>query len=479
MSTHAPTPDIRTANRERIAAIVAALQRVSQLNGLEPEQYEWLAQHGTESFAEAGAILFRQGDQARKMQILLKGEIHVRRERGAPGSLFIGRSGQLTGLLPFSRMKTYGGTGYAVDGIWALEIDKSLFPEMIAAIPSIVERCVGVLLDRVREITRIEQQTEKLSALGKLAGNLAHELNNPASAAQRSASGILEELRIYGAKRFALGSLCLPPEKIAKIAAWEESVREAAKIAPGEIGQAVREDAILVWLRQNNIPGSPVIAPELAEHGVVSNQLDELNGFLDSSSLAVALSQFASSLRAERIAGVMLGSTRRIFDLIRAIKDYSYMDQAPIQEINIPESLENTLAMVGSRLENVEVIRDYEPELPSISAYGSELNQAWTALLENALDAIGDFGQIKIAVRLSGDHIVTEICDSGPGVPSELKERIFEPFFSTKAPGLGLGLGLDTVNRIIRMHRGFVSVQSNPGATCFEVRLPVEQLQAY
>ncbi len=415
------------------------------------------------------------------MTILLKGEVHVRREHGGPASLFIGRSGQITGLLPFSRMKTYGGLGYTASSAWGLEFDKSLFPEMLAAIPSMTGRCVGILLDRVREITRMEQQSEKLNALGKLAGNLAHELNNPASAAQRSAAGMLDELHVYGQERFELGKLCLPTAEIDRIAAWEDVIRHASTEpwAPREAEQSPREDAILDWLRRHNIQKGWQIAPELAECGVSPAQLDELKGSLDGEALTVVLSQFASSLRTERIAEAMLNSTARIFDLIRAIKDYSYMDQAPIQEIDIPQSLENTLAMLASRLQEVEIIRDYEPNLPSISAYGSELNQVWTALIENALDAINDRGRIKLAVHLTGDLILTEISDNGPGVPEELQARIFEPFFTTKSPGAGLGLGLDTVNRVVRMHRGFVSVNSKPGKTCFQVRLPIQQLQAY
>jgi signal transduction histidine kinase len=211
----------------------------------------------------------------------------------------------------------------------------------------------------------------------------------------------------------------------------------------------------------------------------VPGQLEALTGFLDPGAIAVVLSQFTSSLRTERIAEAMIDSTARIFDLIRAIKDYSYMDQMPIQEVDIPQGLENTLAMLASRLRQVDVIRDYEPNLPCISAYGRELNQVWTALIENALDAVQDKGEIKLLVRTAGDMLLVEIWDNGPGIPVELQARIFEPFFTTKAPGSGLGLGLDVVSRIVRMHRGYVTVQSKPGSTCFQVRLPWQKVQAY
>src|ERR1700749_2371601 len=285
------------------------------------------------------------------------------------------------------------------------------FPEMLKAIPSLADRLVGIVLDRVREVTRIEQQSEKLNALGKLAGNLAHELNNPASAAQRSAAGVLEELRVYGHQRFNLGRLCLDSEKTEKVKSWEDQVRSDAKHLgpPAETEQTHREDEIVRWLHRHDIQESWHIAPELAEFGVVPAQLEALTPFLDPGPIAVVLSQFPSSLRTERIAEAMLDSTARIFDLIRAIKDYSYMDQMPIQEVDVPQSLENTLAMVASRLRNVKIVREYESNLPLVSAYGRELNQVWTALIENALDAIQDKGELKLVVRTAGDMLLVEI----------------------------------------------------------------------
>ena len=470
-TTHAVTP---------IPEIVEALKKVGPLHGMENSELEWLAMHGTERREPAGKTLFEEGAPARRMTVVLKGEVHVRRERGKPTGIFSARAGQITGLMPFSRMKTYGGHGYVVTDLWALEYDKDIFPEMLRAVPSMGQRCVSVLLDRVREITRLEQQAEKLTALGKLAGNLAHEMNNPASAAQRAAAGLLDELRVYGQEKFKLGSLCLDEQHLRQIKDWQQGIREQGRsISPDAAQQSLMEDALQTWLRIHDVRESWKIAPELAELGVKAEQLEPLGEFLDAESLSIVLAQFASSVRAERIAEAMLDSTARIFDLIRAIKDYSYMDQAPIQEIDVRQGLENTLTMLQSRLANVEIERRYAAEVPLISAYGSELNQVWTALLENALDAINDHGKITIGVQVSGDMLLIEVWDNGPGIPPELEDRIFEPFFTTKAPGSGLGLGLDNAQRFIRRHRGYITVQSEPGATCFQVRLPIDQLQAY
>lgn len=460
-------------------AIVEALKRVPALQGLTDGELEWLATHGEEVSAPAGMALFREGEPATKMWIILKGEAHVRRSQGGL-ALFIGRAGQITGVLPFSRMKTHGGQGFAATDLWGIQIDRDVFPEMLEAIPSMAQRCVSILLDRVREMTRLEQQTEKLNALGKLAGNLAHELNNPASAAQRAASGLIEELQTYGHQKFMLGSLCLDSEHLEEIRAWRSRMEEQAKQGPvNSVTQAQREDQLQRWLRDHGVEKNWQMVPDLAEVGITPENLDELAELLGGQHLDVVLSQFASSARTERMAQAMLDSTNRIFDLIRAVKDYSWLDQAPIQEVDIPQSLETTLTMLQSRLEHVEIERRFEAGLPRISAYASELNQVWMALLENALDAIQDNGRITLKVELSGDYVVTEIWDNGPGIPSEIQARIFEPFFTTKAPGSGLGLGLDTAQRIVRQHRGYIHVESQPGATCFQVRLPIEPLQAY
>ena len=467
--------------------IVAALRKIDSLDGLSDEHYLWLAQHGIEQKAEPGAILFREGDPPIGMNIMLQGEVHIRRAQSGNVSFFIARMGQMSGILPFSRMKGYGGTGYAVGTIWTLDIPKEIFPEMLAAIPSMAQRCVGVLLNRVREVTRMEGQADKLAALGKLAANLAHELNNPASAAQRSAASLFTELRDYGDRKYTLGAICLSTQTAEKLQTWVERTRNdignfdrmdpVAEATP--LASADREATILTWLEAHNVPNAWTIAPAIAETRFSLAYLDEFALEFPDDVLAPAMQALASSLRVERMAETIVSSTVRIFDLISAIKDYSYMDQAPIQDVHLAQSLERTLSMFGSRLSNIEIVTDFDPEVPDIDAYGSELNQVWTALIENALDAMPNGGTLKLKTKLQGQMAVVEIRDSGPGISAELQSRIFEPFFTTKAPGKGLGLGLDTAQRIVNKHSGFITVQSRPGDTCFQVRLPLDRAQAY
>ena len=464
-----------------VEEIATALERVVPLNGLALEDRLWLARHGEEVVGEPGQILFEEGAPADRMILILKGEIHVRRQRGGPMELFIGRAGQMTGYLPFSRMKISGGQGFAVSPVWALTIHKELFPEMLRAIPSMAQRVVSTLLDRVREVTRIEQQAEKLGSLNKLAGNLAHELNNPASAAQRAASSLVTELRANRQNRFKLVNLCLSDEQIRSIEDWEQRVlsrRESAEA--GNASELIsREESLRAWLSDLPCEESWQVAAQLNEQGVTVDDLTALRAILEPREICVALQFFARFLRTSLSVETLINSTDRIFDLISAVKAYSYMDRAPILEVDVPAGIDATVQMLQSRMTNVTIERDYEPNLPHISAYGSELNQVWTALIENALEALGNRGRMRLACRLEGEMLLVEIWDTGPGIPLELQDRIFEPFFTTKPPGHGLGLGLDNAMRIVRKHRGHISVRSEPGSTCFRIRLPLDQLQAY
>jgi signal transduction histidine kinase len=473
--------------------IVAALRKVDALDGMSDTDFLWLAQNGIERKVGPGTLIFREGDPPRGMNIMLRGEVHIRRAQSGNVSFFIARMGQLSGILPFSRMKGYGGSGFTVGHIWSLDIPKERFPEMLAAIPSMAQRCVSVLLNRVREITRIELQAEKLTALGKLAANLAHELNNPASAAQRSAASLFGELRDFGDLKQQLGAALAEAGQHKQYQDWAERTRKRmagytsrAILPDNPLDLSDREEMFRAWLEAHGVPKPWRIAAVVAESPMTLAHLEELATMVSPQAFAASAAAFASSLNVERMAEVVLNSTVRIFDLISAIKDYSYMDQAPIQEIDLSQSLDTTLTMLTSRLDHVNIERYYDPDVPLISAYGSELNQVWTELITNALEAMSadstdgtPTGTLRLKTRQAGEMVIVEVWNTGPGIPPEIASRIFEPFFTTKPPGKGLGLGLDSVNRIVSKHSGSVSVDSKPGSTCFQVRLPIERTQAY
>ncbi len=465
---------------------IAALRTIPSFTDLTDSDLEWIATHVEERRTESGALIFREGEPAHHMNLILEGEIQVRRRHSGPMALFIGRAGQITGKLPYSRMKTYGGDGYTTGRCWALDLHEDLFPEMLRVIPAMGQISVSILLDRVREVTRMEQQAEKLAALGKLAANLAHELNNPASAAQRSAASIFSELRDYGDRKYTLGALALKAETAASLQDWMVEARNAMasyqpdSALPASPMDAVdREATILAWLEKHNVPDAWNVAPAIAESATPLRNLEDFTDRFSDDIVAAAITTYSSALRVERMAQTIVTSTVRIFDLISAIKAYSYMDQAPIQAVDLSQSLEVTLSMFGSRLAGIALETDFDPDLPAVHAYGSELNQVFTALIENALDAMPEGGLLRLSTRRSGAFALIEVWDTGAGVPADLQTRIFEPFFTTKAVGSGLGLGLDIAQRIVSRHSGFLTVASQPGQTCFQIRLPLDQAQAY
>ncbi len=464
--------------------IVAALRSIPELADLSESELLWFVANGTERIGPDGTVVFTENQPAHHLNIILSGDVYVHRRNSGPVALFIGRTGRVTGKLPYSRMKTWGGSGSCSGVFWALDAHQSRFPEMLREIPSMTQRCVSILLDRVRDFARAEEQGAKLMALGKLAANLSHELNNPASAAQRAAANMSGRLREHEAATRCLGHLMQSPQELEAYGAWLRKAWErvaGAPNAPGEntLTTSDREDEILRWFEARSIPKGWTIAPALAEVAFPTAALDELATVVGAQVLPLALSNFAGAIRMERMSGTIVGSTDRIFEIVAAIQDYSYMDQAPIQDVDLGQSLENTIAMFRSHLKSVRLEWSLDPAVPAIRAFGSELNQVWTALIENALDAMQANGRLRLSTKLSGPMVFVEIRDNGHGIEPAILSRIFEPFFTTKPLGQGLGLGLDTVQRIVSKHFGSVSVESKPGFTCFQVRLPLDRMHVY
>jgi signal transduction histidine kinase len=240
-----------------------------------------------------------------------------------------------------------------------------------------------------------------------------------------------------------------------------------------------REQQFVDWLEAHQVPDVWAVAPALAQANLPLSSLDELASILSPGVLGAAVTNFAKSLNARSMVAAVSESSSRIFSIINSIKDYSYMDQAPIQNVDLAQSLENTLALLRPRLQQMVIVRDYEPGMPAITAYGGELSQVWTALIENAIDATKGKGTLKLITRVQGDMVFVDIWDDGVGIEPALSSRIFEPFFTTKPLGQGLGLGLDLVRRIVGKHFGTVAMQSAPHSTCFQVRLPIDRPQIY
>jgi signal transduction histidine kinase len=471
---------------KRIPEIVAALSTIEHLRGLTEQEFTWLATHGTERFAKDGDVIFSQGTPPEHLMFILSGEVLVHRHSSSPVSVLIGQTGRITGKTPFSRIKAWNADGRSSGDTWILELHDSHFPELLTAIPSMTQRVVGLLLDRNREYTRAEGQIGKLAAVNKLAANLAHELNNPASAAKSAASSLLsaaegQSERVGYRVGMALGTEDLLNGYLDWLSRLHSAVAHSRQTASGHasVDTASLEDSLTDWLEEKAFAEAWKFAPMLAEGNIQLSSLQELEHLVPAHALCLTLSDAMAAL--ERRASVLLMSEAadRIFRLVTAVKDYSYMDRLPVQDVNVAETLDTVLHIFQPRLAGITVVRFYSPDLPLLKAFGSELNQAWAALIENSLDAMGDSGTLTLSVRLQGKTILVEITDSGQGIPEESASRVFEPFFTTKPFGTGLGLGLDTVQRVIQKHFGAVAFDSKPGKTTFHVRLPLDRTEVY
>jgi signal transduction histidine kinase len=460
---------------------VEALRRVYVFADLPDDQLQWFADNTEDYRYAAGDVVFHKGDKAENMIVFLEGEAHAYWDESNHDIVYIVRAGdrssEVSGMLPFSRMTEFQVTGRAVTDIRLLRFPVRLFPDLMQRAPILVQRLVAIMSDRVREATTLDQQQDKLMALGKLSAGLAHELNNPAAGAMRAANDLIETLKQLRKADMRLCSHDLTDEQAASIDAFERRAIERTDTAErlNSLDQSDREDQVSEWLEAHEIAEPWQLSANLVEAGIDSEALDQLLGETPATALTDVLARVNCQLAAAKLASEIKTSTTRISELVRAIKEYSYMDQASMQHLDLHKGLDNTLLILKYKLrkKDIGVTREYDESLPLIKAYGSELNQVWTNLIVNAVDAMSNGGKLKVRTRREPTDIMVEIRDNGAGIPASARSRIFEPFFTTKAVGDGTGLGLDTVARIVRKHRGNVRFESKPGDTCFQVRLPI------
>jgi signal transduction histidine kinase len=451
------------------------LRRIPVFENLPDDQIAWFLNKSQELHLRSGDTYAREGEPADAMFVLLEGEFQGRGELAGETFILSLKAGEVTGLLPFSRMKQFTLTGRATTDGAILRFPAALFPELVQRMPELATRLVGLMSDRIRETTRLEQQQDRLASLGKLSAGLAHELNNPASAAKRATSQLREILKKIRDASLELGRRDLTATQRIEIEKLEASLTRVDGPPPNALAASALEDKLDSVLRSRGENDLWQLSADLARRNVQPEALEQLFTTFDAATARAALVRIAASVEIADLLNEIESSTSRISELVAAIKEYTYMDQARMQNVDIVKSLENTLTILHHKLKRgVLVQRDYQP-IPLINSYGSELNQVWTNLIDNAIDAMNGQGELRVRTHRDDNCVVVEIGDNGPGIPPEIKSHIFEPFFTTKGVGQGTGLGLDTVQRIVKKHRGTIQVRSKPGDTCFQVWLPLAE----
>ena len=446
---------------------------------LPDDQLDWFISQSQELRIKAGDLYTRQGDPADAMYTILEGHLSARGEFAGETFTFDLGPGDVTGLLPFSRMKQFKVNLRAETDSHALRFAASLFPALIQKLPELTQRLVGLMSDRIRETTRIEQQRDRLASLGKLSAGLAHELNNPASAAKRAATQLRDVIKKIRNASLELGKRDLTPAQKAEIEKLENFFIQRNEPPPDPLAGSDLEEQLDSLLRSHGQNDLYQLAADLAHKSVQPEMLESLFAILDAATARAALVRIAASVEIANLLNEIESSASRISDLVGAIKQYTYMDQSPLQNVDIVKSLETTLIILTHKLKRgVVVQRDYQPVPFLVNSFGSELNQVWTNLIDNAIDAMSGKGELRVRTFREDNCVVVEIGDNGTGISPEVKAHIFEPFFTTKGVGEGTGLGLDTVQRIVRKHRGNIQVTSNPGDTRFQVRLPLAEVPA-
>ena len=461
------------------------LRQVPLFEGLTEEHLREVLEEGSEAFIPAGEVGGREGEPVDHLYVILEGEFRwSKKVDGGEVVMNTYGSGEFFAEVPLLLGKPFLATWRALADSRVFALPNDTFRRMLTIHPSFSNAVLEMLAQRIQVLYSVAQQRERLSSLGTLAAGLAHELNNPVSASRRAAGRLREgseNLRSLGMRLTRAASR--GEIHSAQLDALERVVREAfgRDKAPAldTLKQSDLEDELVLWLEDRGVEGVWELTSTLVGARIGIADLKLVEAAVPPGTLADALGYLAAVLGVTGLVDEIEESSMRISNLVATMEGYSYMDRAPTQEVDVNEDLDNTLAILRHRLEGIEVERDYDESLPRITAHGSELNQVWTNLLDNAIDAVVDgdeTGRIRLRTTSERDRLLVEISDNGPGIPEEIQDRIFEPFFTTKDVGKGAGFGLDVSYRIVvGRHGGDIRIVSKPGDTRFQVRLPMDE----
>ena len=438
---------------------------------LADEYLERLAGHAQPLHLTPGEYLIQEGDRAEDLYLVVVGELEITKRSGnadvyvnrvGPGSI----QGEIAGLERGQRMASVR----AVDQVEVLRIPYEALGDLLSAGPEAVLALIRTITGRLRGMEEALRQREKLAGLGTLAAGLAHELNNPAAAIRRSAGSLAEAIR---QRNEAASAIVTGDPRLATLLGARPS---DAGVTLDALTRADRVDEIAAALREAGLPETAdpdQSAGMLVTAGWTAADVRAAAAGFAPAEVEAAVRWLASVATADELLSEVQMAAERISAIVGAVKGYAYLDQAPVQRFNVYRGIDDTLLILAHKLRDISVTRDYAPDLPEIEGWGSELNQVWTNLLDNAADAMDGKGEISIRVeRTDAGGVRVTICDSGPGIPPATLSKIFEPFFTTKPPGVGTGLGLHLSHNIVVQHGGTLDVESKPGRTCFEVVLP-------
>lgn len=443
------------------------------------QQIEWLVERGELRDIEQGEVYLKKGDPIEKFFVVLEGVTSFKLElNGAFKEIGRVREGEISGALPYSRAQSASGMGMAETATKIFTLDKSHFRDLVCECHELTAVLVHEMTDRVRDFTRFQQQNEKLMALGKISAGLAHELNNPAAAIVRSSESLQKHLGTVPDKFKRVISMEVTPDEVDFVndilfSKIEHGINKEESL----MQRTEREDELTDWLEDNGFGDCYALSETLAEYGFCATDLENIHDKVSEETFAPVIEWIDNVLTTEKMVGEIKEASNRISKLVSSVKSYSHMDRASDAEpTNVHVGIHNTLTILNHKLKKnkIELIEELDPELPTIKASPGELNQVWTNVIDNALDAMEEKGgTLHISTKKEGSNINVKIADSGPGIPQEIQDRIFEPFFTTKKVGKGTGMGLELVQRIVTHHEGTITLTSEPGNTNFEFCFPI------
>jgi signal transduction histidine kinase len=453
------------------------LRRLQLFAGLPEADLDWLAEQAEPFSLEAGEVLIQEGEPGEAAFIVLEGELEIKKKSDVK-DIFIAlrEPGEVIGEMALLDHSPRNATVKALKSSRLLKIRGDTFQQLLAQKPSAALAILHTVSQRLRQNEALLRQNEKMVALGTLAAGLAHELNNPAAAVGRSVDQLRSAIAGWMKASIDLERSSFTREQLHVVSELKSKIesRPAAASVLDPLAVSDRERSIQAWLDGLKIERGWELAPVFAASGWELAALRNLEAAFTPESLPRVVNWLGAGCLVYSLLDETHLGTERIAEIVKAVKDYSYLDQAPVQEVDIQEGLENTLIILRHKITSrgVKVKRAYAAGLPPIEAHGSELNQVWTNIIDNAVGAMENGGELTLRTYSQDANIVVEIEDNGKGIPAEIQNRIFEPFFTTKPPGMGTGLGLHIAHTIINNHRGQIQLTSRPGKTCFQVTLP-------